>query len=171
MGLRYFEQFGLRVLARAIINAVAVIGNANCEGGLCGREARESNGVALPYPECAGLRSEAMKKLLVVLFLGIIVTMIVVTGLASVKRPLWDSAVEFHWRSSPWSVATLFDAYFGFLTFYLWVAYKERTAAARVVWFILIMALGNMAMSAYLLLQLSRLRTGQPLEALLLRAK
>jgi hypothetical protein len=39
------------------------------------------------------------------------------------------------------------------------------------VWFILIMALGNMAMSAYLLLQLSRLRTGQPIEALLLRAE
>jgi hypothetical protein len=79
--------------------------------------------------------------------------------------------MEFHWRSSPWSVATLFDAYFGFLTFYVWVAYKERSTAARVVWFILIMALGNMAMSAYMLLQLSKLRSGQPLESLLLRAK
>ena len=112
-----------------------------------------------------------MKKFLVVLFLGIIVTMLVVTSLASLKRPIWNSAMEFHWRSSPWSVATLFDAYFGFLTFYVWVAYKERTAAARVVWFILIMALGNMAMSAYMLLQLSKLRSGQPLESLLLRAK
>jgi hypothetical protein len=112
-----------------------------------------------------------MKKFLVVLFLGIIVTMLVVTSLASLRRPIWDSAAEFHWRSSPWSVATLFDAYFGFLTFYVWVAYKERTAAARVVWFILIMALGNMAMSAYMLLQLSKLRSGQPLESLLLRAK
>jgi hypothetical protein len=112
-----------------------------------------------------------MKKFLVVLFLGIIVTMIVVTSLASMKTPLWDSAAEFHWRSSPWSIATLFDAYFGFLTFYVWVAYKERNAAARVAWFILIMALGNMAMSAYMLVQLAKLRTGQPLEALLLRAK
>jgi hypothetical protein len=112
-----------------------------------------------------------MKKFLVVLFLGIIVTMLVVTSLASLKRPIWNSAMEFHWRSSPWSVATLFDAYFGFLTFYVWVAYKERSTAARVVWFILIMALGNMAMSAYMLLQLSKLRSGQPLESLLLRAK
>jgi uncharacterized protein DUF1475 len=112
-----------------------------------------------------------MKKFFVVLFAGIIVTMLVVTRLASLKRPLWDSAVEFHWATSPWSVATLFDAYFGFLTFYVWVAYKERKAAARVVWFILIMALGNMAMSAYMLLQLSKLRSGHGLEALLLRAE
>jgi predicted permease len=112
-----------------------------------------------------------MKKFLVLLFVGIILTMLVVTSLASLKRPIWNSSVEFHWKSSPWSVATLFDAYFGFLTFYIWVAYKERTAVARLVWFILIMALGNMAMSAYMLLQLSKLRTGQSLEALLLRAK
>src|ERR1700691_2633092 len=103
-----------------------------------------------------------MKKFLVLLFVGIILTMLVVTSLASLKRPIWNSAVEFHWNSSPWSVATLFDAYFGFLTFYIWVAYKERTAMARVVWFILIMALGNMAMSAYMLLKLSKLRSGQP---------
>jgi preprotein translocase subunit SecG len=112
-----------------------------------------------------------MKKFLVVLFVGIIVTMLVVTSLASLKRAVWDSGVEFHWRTSPWSVATLFDAYFGFLTFYVWVAYKERTAAARVVWFILILALGNMAMSAYMLVQLAKLRTGQGLESLLLRAE
>ena len=112
-----------------------------------------------------------MKKVLVVLFVGIILTMLVATSLASLKRPIWDSAVEFHWRSSPWSVATLFDAYFGFLTFYVWVAYKERSAAARLLWFVLIMALGNMAMSAYMLLQLSKLRRDEPLEALLLRAK
>lgn len=112
-----------------------------------------------------------MKKTLVFLFGAIIATMLVVTSLASLRRPIWASGAEFHWISSPWSVATLFDAYFGFLTFYVWVAYKERTAAARVVWFILIMALGNMAMSAYVLLQLSKLRTGQSFEALLVRAK
>ena len=72
-----------------------------------------------------------MKKFLVLLFVGIILTMLVVTSLASLKRPIWNSAVEFHWNSSPWSVATLFDAYFGFLTFYVWLAYKERTAMAR----------------------------------------
>lgn len=112
-----------------------------------------------------------MKKFLIVLFVAIILTMLVVTSLASIKRPLWDSAAEFHWISSPWSVATLFDAYFGFVTFYVWVAYKERTAVARVAWFVLIMMLGNIAMSAYMLLQLSKLRPGQSLEAMLLRAR
>ena len=56
-----------------------------------------------------------------------------------------------------WFQATLLDAYFGFLTFYVWVAWKERTLAGRVVWFVLIMTLGNMAMSAYVILQLIRL--------------
>jgi hypothetical protein len=112
-----------------------------------------------------------MKKFLVPLFVGIIVTMLVVTSLASLKRPIWNSSAEFHWASNPWSVATLFDAYFGFLTFYFWVAYKERTAVARVGWFVLIMVLGNIAMASYMLLQLAKLRTGQSPEALLLRAK
>jgi uncharacterized protein DUF1475 len=117
----------------------------------------------------AAQRSAEMKTFLVALFIGIVITMLVVTSLASLKRAVWDSGVEFHWSTSPWSVATLFDAYFGFLTFYVWVAYKERSSVARVLWFIAIMALGNMAMSAYVLLQLSKLRRGDTLESLLLR--
>jgi hypothetical protein len=51
----------------------------------------------------------------------------------------------------------LIDAYYAFLTFYAWVLYKERRALPRVVWFVAIMLLGNMAMAAYVLLQVQRL--------------
>jgi hypothetical protein len=57
-----------------------------------------------------------------------------------------------------WTIATLMDAYCGFLTFYAWVFYKERRWLPRMAWFLAIMALGNMAMAAYALLQLTRLR-------------
>jgi len=71
--------------------------------------------------------------------------------------------------ANPWFVATLFDAYFGFLWFWLWVAYKERGFFARVLWLVLILTLGNMAMAAYVLLQLARLPEDADIEDLLLR--
>jgi hypothetical protein len=59
------------------------------------------------------------------------------------------------------------DAYCGFLTFYVWVLFKEARWLPRIGWFIAIMLLGNMAMSAYVLLQLLRLRPDQPASAVL----
>ena len=53
------------------------------------------------------------------------------------------------------------DAYCGFLTFYVWVAYKELRWMPRIVWFVAIMLFGNMAMSSYVLYQLMRLRPEQ----------
>jgi uncharacterized protein DUF1475 len=103
------------------------------------------------------------------LFLVILLTMILVTSLSSLRVPLWNSFNEFSWLHSPWAVSTLFDAYCGFLTFYVWVAYKEKTAFAKVIWFVLIMALGNIAMASYVLLQLSRLKPGDGIENLVVR--
>jgi len=108
---------------------------------------------------------------LTILFAAILAGMLLVTITASVHQPLW------HWgglRTEPdrwWTWATLADAYFGFITFYAWVFYKETRAAARLGWFVAIMLLGNMAMATYVLLQLARLGPGDPLEQLLLRRK
>jgi len=49
------------------------------------------------------------------------------------------------------------------------VAYKENTVWSRVLWLILILGLGNIAMSLYVLIQLFRLKPEQPAEALLRR--
>lgn len=69
---------------------------------------------------------------------------------------------------NPWFWATMTDAYFGFLWFWLWVAYKEAGSGARLLWLLLILALGNMAMAAYVLLQLRKLAANATPEDLLL---
>lgn len=106
---------------------------------------------------------------LTLLFGGIFAAMLAITVTASLNQPLWQwgglTAEPDRW----WTYATLADAYFGFLTFYAWVFYKERGLAARVGWFVAIMLLGNFAMATYVLVQLARLRPGEPVSSLLLR--
>ena len=110
-----------------------------------------------------------MRVLLKTIFAAIFVWMVSMTTYLSLHKPLWQAGSEFSWAGSPWAVATLFDAYFGFLTFFVWVCFKERRLAAKVIWFVLIMALGNIAMSGYVLIQLFRLEPEEPLSNLLLR--
>lgn len=66
-----------------------------------------------------------------------------------------------------WTIATFIDAYYGFITFYVWVLWKETRTLPRVLWFIAIMSLGNIAMSAYLLRQLARLEDSDSMNSLL----
>lgn len=54
--------------------------------------------------------------------------------------------------AEPWGLATMFDAYFGFLAFWLYVAWRERTVAARLGWLVALLLLGNFAIAAYALL-------------------
>ena len=106
-----------------------------------------------------------MKTFLKILFAAIFVGMTAATIRTSLMISLWDAMPAF--AASPWSMAALYDAYFGFITFYVWVAYKEQSWTARVVWFLLIICLGNIAMSAYVLIQLFRLNHDEPAAAVL----
>ncbi|HEX5305370.1 MAG TPA: DUF1475 family protein [Dyella sp.] len=106
------------------------------------------------------------RNLLKLLFSAIFLTMLVYTSWASLQQPV----MQWQGLTGPdryWTIATLLDAYFGFLTFYVWVCFKERRALPRVGWFVAIMLLGNMAMSAYVLLQLLRLRPDQDVSEIL----
>jgi len=91
------------------------------------------------------------------------------TTWASLQMPFWKTpqAVVGH----PWFIATLVDTYLAFFTFWVWVAYKETSNLARLVWLLLIFALGNIAIAGYMLLQLFRLPPGGGVEDLLLRRK
>ncbi len=102
-------------------------------------------------------------------FSVVLLAMLAVTGWASSDVALWrmPRAVATH----PWFIATLFDTYFAFLTFYVWVAYKETTALTRVVWLIAILLLGNIAMAIYMLRELFRVPASAQLETVLLRRK
>ena len=108
-----------------------------------------------------------MKLFLKMLFGGILLWMTVLTVRTSLTVSLWDAWSSF--GTNPWAVATLYDAYFGFLTFYIWVAYKESSLWSRAVWFLLIMGLGNISMSLYMMIQLMRLRRDEHVETTLWR--
>ena len=87
----------------------------------------------------------------------------------------WASSIEALWKmprevaTHPWFIATLFDTYFAFLAFWLWVAYKERSVLSRVLWLIGILLLGNIAMAIYMLIQLYRVPASATVEQVLLR--
>jgi len=106
-----------------------------------------------------------VKLFLQVLFGAIFVWMTVLTVRTTLAVSLWEAWPSY--SANQWAVATLWDAYFGFLTFYLWVVYKERNIWTRILWFVLIMGLGNIAVSLYVSLQLMRLRADDPVESVL----
>ena len=105
---------------------------------------------------------------LIALFGAILIGMLAVTGWATLQQPVWQWGGLVTPPDRAWTIATLCDAYAGFLTFYAWLFYKERTLG-RLVGFIAIMLLGNIAMSAYMLRELTRLPAGAPLASLLTR--
>jgi len=96
-----------------------------------------------------------MRTTLRVLFGTILVFMLVTTTWASLRQNIFEGGAQM--LATPWGWMTLFDAYLGFITFYVWVAYKEVSIAARVLWFVAIMLLGNIAMAFYVLLKLAAL--------------
>jgi hypothetical protein len=109
------------------------------------------------------------KTLLRLIFGFIFLSLLAYTSWASTQQPVWAWQGLVTPPDNAWTIATLVDAYYGFVTFYVWVFYKEPRALPRVGWFAAIMLFGNMAMSAYVLLQLGKLREDEPAEAILVR--
>ena len=130
----------------------------NIESALAARDATRQKPVS---------EAKVMRRALILLFGVILGAMLTVTTTASLDRSIFDVGSQL--TSDPWFHATLADCYFGFLTCYVWVAYKERAIWRRVVWFVLIMTLGNIAMSIYMLIQLRRWDASRGVESLLLR--
>lgn len=87
----------------------------------------------------------------------VIVTMLLVTSWASLQCPLFEIPRDV--SGHPWFLATLLDAYWGFITFYVWAAWKERSGVARAIWLVNVLLLGNFAMAAYFLRELAAIRT------------
>ncbi|MFM1747651.1 MAG: hypothetical protein RLZZ188_1317 [Verrucomicrobiota bacterium] len=101
------------------------------------------------------------------LFVVVIASMLAVTTWASLHTPIFSIPREVF--THPWFIATLFDAYWAFIAFYVWVAWKEQSAAARIGWFVAIIALGNIAMAAYLLRELFKVPAAGPLDPVFTR--
>ncbi|HKM90516.1 MAG TPA: DUF1475 family protein [Candidatus Acidoferrales bacterium] len=103
-----------------------------------------------------------MRAFLIALFSAIFVVMIGVTLWAASHSSLFDPAVRAAYNAQPWAIATLFDACCGFITFFVWVAFRERGLGVKILWLVLILLLGNIAMSFYVLLQLFHLKPDEP---------
>lgn len=102
-----------------------------------------------------------------ILFSAILLTMLSVSFYAVSRESLFN--IPAFVRTDPWFTATLFDAYCGFLTFYAWVFYKTPSWLGRVIWLILILLLGNIAMASYMLWILFRLPASASAQDVLLR--
>lgn len=101
-------------------------------------------------------------------FATVLVVMIGVTIWAGSQVPLWSipRSVGAH----PWFIATLFDAYCGFFTFFAWQCYKEPSWLARALWFVALVLLGNIAMATYGLAVIARAPRAAGAERILLRS-
>ena len=108
-----------------------------------------------------------MKTAVTALAAGIFVGMLAATIGTSFTQSLWSAWPGY--AANPWAMATLYDAYSGFVLFWLFVAYRERSWPVRILWLILIFALGNIAASLYVLIAIWRLAPGEPLPAILHR--
>ena len=106
-------------------------------------------------------------KSLKLVFATIFVAILAVTIRTSLIEPVWTAVPRM--LEDPWTVATFYDTYFAFFTIWLWIAYKEKSAAKRVLWLILIFALGNIASAFYILLSLHRLPKDATFSDLLLK--
>ncbi len=106
-----------------------------------------------------------MKRFLQILFSVFFLFILWATLRASLERsPL--AAGSGLWPDK-WFQATLVDTYLAFLTFYVWVFYKETKWFVRILWFVMIMLLGNLAISTYVLLQIWKSKDGSPKKILL----
>lgn len=108
-----------------------------------------------------------MMRLLKAFFVLVLVGMVAVTTWASLHENVGIGLMKV--LREPWAAATLADAVCGFLTFFLWVCYKEACVFNRLGWFIAIMLFGNIAMAAYALIALWRLPPGAGVAELLTR--
>jgi len=79
----------------------------------------------------------------------------IATSLESNLFAVWGELARL-----PWMVATLKDFYLNILIIYLWVLYKEEGWPARLLWLVGCVCLGSIATSAYVFLELLRLRPG-----------
>jgi hypothetical protein len=56
--------------------------------------------------------------------------------------------------SMPWGIVSLVDVYIGFVLFSGWIAYREKSLLRSIVWVTLVMVLGNLTASLYVLIAL-----------------
>lgn len=99
-----------------------------------------------------------------VIFSVLLVWMCYVVISASLQSNLfkeWDTL-----GAIPWMRATLWDFYANVTVIFVWVCFKEKSIALKILWLLLLVCLGSIASCAYVLIQLFRLKPGEGLKEL-----
>jgi hypothetical protein len=58
--------------------------------------------------------------------------------------------------ANPWGIVSLVDLYVGFALFSIWIAFREKSFMAAVIWIILMVVFGFFTGSLYVLINLYR---------------
>jgi hypothetical protein len=100
----------------------------------------------------------ALKVIFSIIFIWVCYT-VITTSLQSNLFEQWD-----YLGSIPWMRATLWDFYANVSVIYLWVCYKEKGILLKIIWLVLLVALGSIASTAFVLIQLFRLKPNEGLK-------
>ena len=90
------------------------------------------------------------------------VYMVIATSLESSLFKEWDFL-----GSIPWMRATLWDFYANILVIYLYVLYREKNIAIKLLWLVLFFTLGSIGSIGYVLIQLFGLKEGEGVNKIL----
>ena len=104
-------------------------------------------------------------------FLKIFLALVWVFMVYVVVSTSLESSLLKEWEylgSIPWMRATLWDFYGNVLVIYLWVLYREKAVAVKILWLVLFFALGSIATIGYVLIQLFSLQKGEGVKKLLM---
>jgi len=108
-----------------------------------------------------------MRTGLKILFAAMTLHMIYVVWKTSVASNLFADWAQL--SQIPWMTATVKDFYQTQTPLILWMLYKEAKWLWRIVWLVAFVALGSIATSAYVFIELMKLGPDEPLHNILLR--
>jgi hypothetical protein len=108
-----------------------------------------------------------LKRALQAWFILALLALLAATIHASLEKDVLQAFADL--GSDRWGLATLLDAYFSFIAFFLWIAYKEGVLWKQALWLLLMLGLGNFAISGYALWQLTKWDPKTGAKGLLLR--
>jgi hypothetical protein len=91
-----------------------------------------------------------------ILFIYIVYT-VISTSIESNLFTEWDFLA-----SIPWMKATLIDFYINTVVIFVWMAFREKSWLARILWLLGFVLLGSIATTFYVLVQLFKLDKTEP---------
>jgi hypothetical protein len=101
-----------------------------------------------------------VKYLLISIFFVLFVYMVYTTISTSIASNLfaeWDFLA-----SIPWMKATLIDFYVNTIVIFTWISFRENKWSIRILYLILLVFLGSMASTVYVMIQLFKLDDDEP---------